>query len=184
MKNNENTSKQILTKSAAAKDIKGYATETIIRASAVIIFIAISVTLLVNAFRDLPTYYFLSLAPLVAIAISAIGPLIRSSVLIYRVVCGRFYITTSTLTKSYQKEGWRSSNPTFMLLFRKPYRLQFTSYGEYLIPEGKNYKWSEKHCMDAKSVYDYSIIGDEFYVVVINNTICYAYNKKLFELEK
>lgn len=65
----------------------------------------------------------------------------------------------------------------------KPHRLSFNSYGEYRIPKGKNYRWSDMYCMDDKGVCNCSVIGDEFYLAVIDNKVALAYNKKLFELQ-
>lgn len=135
-------------------------------------------------FRALPSYYFLSLFPFWGFAISALNSFIKNLLILYRVIKGKFYITTSKLTESFRRQGWRSIGLTGTLLFRKPCRLLFASYGEYLIPEGKNYKWSKKHCMDANSVCDYAVNGDEYYIAIINNKIYSAYNKKIFELEK
>ncbi|MBR3968570.1 MAG: hypothetical protein IKJ93_03165 [Clostridia bacterium] len=74
------------------------------------------------------------------------------------------------------------SNWWLIYSLSKPYRLSFNSYNKYLIPKGKNYRWSDMYCMDDKGVYNYSTIGDEFYLAVIDNKIAFAYNKKLFEL--
>ena len=75
------------------------------------------------------------------------------------------------------------SNWWLIYSLSKPYRLNFNSYGKYLVPKGKNYKWSNLYCMDDKGVYNYSVVGDEFYLAVIDNKITLAYNKKHFELQ-
>lgn len=176
--------KETLTKSKAVEDLKNYSIEIIIRSFATVTFVAFAVSLLVYWFKDLPIYYFFCLSPIIAFAISAFVSLIKYAFILYKVYKNKFYITSSTLVTSYKKQGWRSTGLTGTLLFRKPYSLQFETYGQYFIPEGKNYKWSKIHCMDDVSVYNYAVSGDEYYLVIMNNQILYAYNKKLFELEK
>ena len=63
------------------------------------------------------------------------------------------------------------------------YKLFFSSYAEYEIPGGMNYKWSKEFCMFNESIYNGAIKGDEFYLAVIDNKeIPIAYSKKHFEL--
>ena len=176
--------KETLTKLRAAQDLKNYSTEIIVSAVVTIIFIIVALSLLFYWFNDLPIYYFFATAPIVAIAISAFFTAIKQAYVLYRACKKKFYITTSVLTASYQRQGWRSLGLLGSTLFRKPNRLIFSNYGEYSIPDTKNYKWSKKHCMNADSVYDYALRGDEFYLVIIDNKILYAYSTKLFELEK
>lgn len=176
--------KETLTKDNIAEDIKKYCIEIIFRLIAVIIFVVIAVSLMIFWFKDLPTFYFLSLSPVIVLALSAIVSLMKHSFLLHKVCKNRLYVVTSSLTASYKKQGWSSSGLSGSFLFRKPYRLRFSNYGEYSIPAGKNYRWSEKHCMDDASVYNYAIPGDEFYLAVVDNNIVYAYSRKLFELEK
>ena len=65
--------------------------------------------------------------------------------------------------------------------------LYFSSYGDYEIPD-ENYKWSSNFAMNASSLYNYySNCDDEFYLVLSKphtGKILYAYNTKMFELEK
>ncbi len=63
------------------------------------------------------------------------------------------------------------------------FSLNFKCYGTFRIPKGTNYQESKMYSMDAKGVYNYSVVGDEFYLVVIDNKILYVYNTKLFELQ-
>ena len=63
-------------------------------------------------------------------------------------------------------------------------KLEFDCFGTYSIPERQHYKWSSLHKMDAKSIRNYSTIGDEFYIAVIGNKIYSVYNKKLFEYKE
>ncbi len=65
---------------------------------------------------------------------------------------------------------------------RRPHKLIFKSYGEYGIPSGKNYRFSERYAMSDDGVYNQSIIGDTFYLVVDDKEKIYAvYNTKWFE---
>ena len=66
------------------------------------------------------------------------------------------------------------------------HRLHFAHYGDYAIP-GKNYTWSAAFSMGPMGVFNGSVDGDEFYLVLSkphSGKILYAYNAKLFELEE
>lgn len=67
----------------------------------------------------------------------------------------------------------------------KPYRLIFANSGTYSIPYGKNYTWSCLRVTSDKTLYDYTEINDEFYIIStkVQKNIA-AYNKKHFELEQ
>lgn len=69
------------------------------------------------------------------------------------------------------------------ILYR-PYCLYFAAYGRYVIPQGKNYKWSEMFCMDNRGVYNYSKIREDFYLAVKGKKIILAYNTRLFEMKE
>lgn len=72
---------------------------------------------------------------------------------------------------------------TRRLLMRSAWFLHF-SLKKWEIP-CFNYSWSERYHMSCKGVVNTSITGDEFYVVLYNDTheIGYAYPKKFFEWE-
>lgn len=64
------------------------------------------------------------------------------------------------------------------------YHLHFLHYGEYIVPD-ENYKWSSEFSTSDRGIYNYSNIGDEFYLVLskpYRRKILYAYNSKMFEL--
>lgn len=65
--------------------------------------------------------------------------------------------------------------------------LEFARYGSYIIPYGTNYVWSKDYSMSARGVFNTSIEGDKFYLVLVKNEhdreeIAMIYNAKLFEL--
>ncbi|MBE6750623.1 MAG: hypothetical protein E7560_05620 [Ruminococcaceae bacterium] len=65
------------------------------------------------------------------------------------------------------------------------YHLFFMVNGDYCIKRNKNYVCSEMYTMEAKGVYRYAEVGDEFYLAVVNkNTILLVYNTKLFDFKE
>lgn len=66
------------------------------------------------------------------------------------------------------------------------YILEFSNYGEYTIPMGRNYKWSKFYDMFEHDALRASHVGDTFFVVLLRNgkKIAVAYNTRLFELEE
>ena len=63
------------------------------------------------------------------------------------------------------------------------YYLYFRRYGKYIIPY-ENYKWSKLFKMTDEGVYNFSNLGDTFYVVIVGkNEIGLVYNCKLFKYE-
>lgn len=66
------------------------------------------------------------------------------------------------------------------------YRLHFSCYGTYMIPD-ESYSWSTMFSMLHKKVYESSDYGDEFYLVLSKQhkgEILFAYNTKMFEFEQ
>ena len=89
-------------------------------------------------------------------------------------------LVTDKLVNAESIDRYRGNNPIGR------YRLHFAQYGQYLIPR-KNYVWSETFSMSDQGVYNYSIPGDEFYLILSkphSGKILFAYNKKMFDLEK
>ncbi len=65
------------------------------------------------------------------------------------------------------------------------FRLHFSNYGVYMIPD-ESYSWSSMFFMLHKKVYESSDYGDEFYLVLSKphtGKIVFAYNTKMFEFE-
>lgn len=69
-------------------------------------------------------------------------------------------------------------------IFRGPIDLYFTKYKKYIFPFGMHYNFSEKNKYDYYQMVSSSKIGDEFYLLIINNRIVEIYNTKLFELRE
>lgn len=100
---------------------------------------------------------------------------------------GEYEIKTDKLLYSEKKDpGYLKAERygmAFAYMLSKPYRLYFTSYDEYQIPKGDNYKWSQMYSMSSEGVFNCAIDGDEYYLVVIDNKkAILAYNTKHFEL--
>lgn len=92
-----------------------------------------------------------------------------------------FKIVTDTLISSEEKSTYIGS--AFAASFSQPYILNFASHGQYCIPSEKNYSSSEFYTMNDKGVFNYSTVGDTFYLIIgRKNRILLAYNAKLFEL--
>ena len=92
-----------------------------------------------------------------------------------------FKIVTDNLISCQEKSTYIGSS--FAASFNRPYTLNFTSYGQYCVLEGKNYSSSELYAMSDKGVFNYSNIGDTFYLIIDKNEkILLVYNTKLFEL--
>lgn len=92
-----------------------------------------------------------------------------------------FKIATDTLISSEEKATYIGS--AFAASFSSPYTLNFASYGQYCILGGENYSSSELYHMNDTGVFNYSTIGDTFYLILdTKNRILLAYNTKLFEL--
>lgn len=188
----EENKKEILTKERIKIDIKNKCIDDIkavVRTSLLLfVFLVIPPIILYKVFTpyDIPT----SIATLMTI-VSVVVLLLTICFLVtplklFLDVNKGFQITTDKLSHSSEmsmSDIMIFSNWWLIYSLSKPYRLNFNSYGKYLIPKGKNYKWSNLYCMDDKGVYNYSVIGDEFYLAVIDNKIALAYNKKLFELQ-
>lgn len=88
----------------------------------------------------------------------------------------KFRITTDYLIERIPAKG--------AYKYRSPATLRFARYGEYAIQDN-NYTWSEMFNLDELGVFRYSTVGDEFYIVTIDDKkILLAYNKRLFELEE
>ena len=63
--------------------------------------------------------------------------------------------------------------------------LVFKSFGNYLIPNGMNYCWSDEYYMSDDGVYNTSVAGNTFYIVYYREdetrTPVMVYNTKFFE---
>ncbi|MBQ6885437.1 MAG: hypothetical protein IJN56_06850 [Clostridia bacterium] len=93
--------------------------------------------------------------------------------------CGEQYQdTVYTLTRPM------GSALTNLFSNNSKYHLNFKCYKTYFIPKGINYKYSKMFSMWEKGVYNYSVVNDEFYIVLTpEEKILAVYNAKLFEIE-
>lgn len=64
------------------------------------------------------------------------------------------------------------------------YKLCFETHKEYYLPLGKLYNWSQINSMNDWQIFRSANIGDEFYLVVANGNVLYAYNTRHFELQE
>ena len=66
------------------------------------------------------------------------------------------------------------------------YHLYFASFGEYQIPDS-NYAWTEEFGMSSYGLYQFTSLGDEFYLVLSKphtGKVLLAYSDKLFNAPK
>lgn len=66
------------------------------------------------------------------------------------------------------------------------YILKFRDHGNYIIPGGQHYAWSELYSMSGYGIYNTSVSGDRFYLAVWKDdprqTPILVYNAKFFEI--
>ncbi len=89
----------------------------------------------------------------------------------------KFYITKDNLIRTRGKSiGGYTGHA---------YTLHFASYGEYALGAEKYYKWSKLYSMSDEGVYNTALLGDEYYLVIVNGSeILLTYNTKMFELQE
>ncbi|MBQ8741120.1 MAG: hypothetical protein IJY79_06185 [Clostridia bacterium] len=69
-------------------------------------------------------------------------------------------------------------------IFRGTINLYFTKHKKYIFPLDTHYNFSQKNKYDYYQMVSSSKIGDEFYLLIIDNRIVEIYNTKLFELQE
>lgn len=107
---------------------------------------------------------------------------VKNSNIIFSVQKDKYQIVKDRLINLQSGSG---NIPSTSVTFYRPYRLYFSiKKRKYNIPSGKNYRWSKDFCMYDYNVFNSSTVGDEFYLIIINNKVIYAYNSKFFELQE
>ncbi len=95
---------------------------------------------------------------------------------------GWFFNRYTIVTDRYMGHGSK-----WFPLAKKPFPcLCFSEHGKFIVTLDMRYRyytWSEDHCMSTFQLENRSEIGDEFYLVLVNGKIKYAYNQKIFELD-
>ena len=94
------------------------------------------------------------------------------------------FIESDTLVCLEIKEGHKKFFAASPLSTRTYYIFNFSKCGEYILPY-EVYIWSQTFRMSGKGIFDQSMEGDEFYLVISNSPkkeILCAYSKKFFEL--
>lgn len=100
---------------------------------------------------------------------------------------GRIRIVQDTLTRSVRDEFYTLPIPQ---RFESGLRdlLIFSKYGKYFIMRTQYYKWSKQNAMRAGGVYNTSLVGDTFYLVIYTDDKkekpVMVYNTKFFELKE
>ena len=98
---------------------------------------------------------------------------------IIRIKNTQFKIVRAKLIgKSRKISGVRSVNTG------EPYSLEFSLYGKWKIYLSTNYLWTKYAQFSDETIYNNSIIGDEFYLVVDSkDAILVSYNSRFFEFK-
>jgi len=69
--------------------------------------------------------------------------------------------------------------------YPRSYKLIFANSGTYNIPSGMLYQWSDLFATSAKTLYEYTDINEDFYVISVGNKKnVIVYRKKHFELKE
>ena len=174
--------KEILTRANIRKDIRkhyrgrwgGYA----FCAFAVLIM-GTQVFLLIKAFGYTATFIWYVTFFFAALCLLVSARSFNRSVIISRLP---FEILIDTLTKTEEK----IISPVPKWISSRPYKLYFANYGNWSpwSEPMKNYTWSKLYCLTDAGVYNYSEVGDTFYLIRSKGTeIVVVYNTKMFELQ-
>ena len=117
------------------------------------------------------------LALVVLVALSA---QVRAVVTFRRLLEQEPHIYRDRVVRMEEKEH-RSRYSTYTT-----YHLYFAGFGEYQIPDS-NYAWTEEFGMSSYGLYQFTSLGDEFYLVLSKphtGKVLLAYSDKLFNAPK
>ena len=174
----EERKKELLTKQNIKSDLKQVLYQSIVG-----VLVQVSLLCLLFILLRILFIEYLSISTIVLDCIFGILFVLYFIKLIYDVkwIVEVNHYKFSVLTDSLV--GRRSGNPTGT---SKSCFLEFSNYGEYIIPAGRNYKWSKFYDMFEHDVLRASHVGDTFFVVLLRNEkkIAVAYNTRLFEMEE
>ena len=176
--------KETLTRAAIRRDIRSLLHSGMV-ACAVLLVVVLPISILavwivctkfdhgIPLFEGVESFFLLVLS--LVVAAITVKETVKYGLLLYGK--RRYYITTSKLVHIKDKVGEYGGRHS------EPYILTFASNGEYVVPE-KSYVWSKMYPLSYDGFYNYSHIGDEFYLVVDKRgKILCAYNTKLFALQ-
>ena len=122
----------------------------------------------------------LFLFPAVFVCYLCIATLIEANKDLDTIKKDSFRIETDILIGSEEKATYITS--AFAASFNHPYILEFKSFGKYCVPK-ENYSASKIYDMSDKGVFNYSNVGDTFYLILdAKDRILSVYNTKMFEL--
>lgn len=168
--------KELLTKNHIKTDLKNYYTSTLYAYLILLLIFPFFIILGEMFSREYNSAIFILsfclcfLAPFMYIMFYVVSGIMKANI-------GKFTIASDIVVKKYNKRI--STNP----LLNRPYTLIFSKYGQCGIP-GTNYKWSKKFKENDKYIYKSTAIGDEFYIVRVDNKNIVAYNKNFFQLDE
>ncbi len=149
-----------------------------------------SVPLIICAFKFIHWIVGLASLLLPVIAVAVLLPRMRAEKL-YKttVICGEYTVIKDTLV-NVDKETVVEPNRRRSIYRARRHNHLYIDDVEFLYFSSRKwripyrcYEWSSLYNMSREGISNTSIIGDEFYLVILNNTheICVAYNAKFFE---
>ncbi len=189
--------KEVLTSKNIEQNVIAFKKKQLkVRYSALQMLIAalfVSVLLIIFAFKFIHWIVGLVSLLLPVVAVAVFLPRIRAEKL-YKttVTCGEYTVIKDTLV-NVDKETVVEPNPHRGIniyigrrrrnhLYINEVAFLYFSSRKWRIPY-RCYEWSSLYNMSRDGISNTSIIGDEFYLVILNDTqeICVAYNAKFFE---
>lgn len=115
---------------------------------------------------------------------SYISKICKLKKIIFKINSNQFRIQEDDLIYAEElernlKDNYRYGTTSAMEM-HKPYRLVFNC-GEYQIPKCANYAMSKSYVTNDRGIYNSSVKGDSFYLIIVNESdIIMAYNKEFF----
>ena len=186
----EENKKEILTIENIKKEVKYQTTREILMATIIPLLILLIILIIKLLDSNLVTSGAISsdkaglcfiIVLLSILFIMYLFIVIKNAGLMFNVCTNKYEIIKDRLVNLKNGVG---PVPSTSITFYKPYRLWFSiKKRRYNIPSGKNYKWSKDYCMYDYNVFNSSSIGDEFYLIIVNDSIASAYNEKFFIYE-
>ena len=122
--------------------------------------------------------YGVLLGVLALVVLVALGAQVRAVVTFRRLLEQEPHVYRDKVVKMEEKEH-RSRYSTYTT-----YHLYFAGFGEYQIPDS-NYAWTEEFGMSSYGLYQFTSLGDEFYLVLSKphtGKVLLAYSDRLFTL--
>lgn len=147
------------------------------------VILTITKTLVFICFLFVLFFYFkLTCKPIITYIVFGVSLVILCTILIYDIVSLTKMIINKNNFTVVKEKLISTEDKSFSPLYgkiRPIFYLKFSGYDRYGIPD-ENYKWSKLFYMNHNGVLNSSTLGDEFYLVIVDNKIQLVYNCKMF----